>query len=382
MKGTPGFTGIRLREAREARGLTAIALAQLLGVTRAAVSQYETGDSTPQPEMMEKIAATLNFPMAFFLRPNKGNEINEPIFYRSMASATKEARLRGKHRYLWLKEVVAFLRSYVKFPTVNFPDTGVPDNPVRLTSDDIEVIATTVRRTWGLGNGPISNVCLLAENNGALVSRFELGAATLDAFSAWAPGPNIPFVILGSDKGSAVRSRYDIAHELGHLVLHRKVDETRVSDGTTHKLLEEQAHRFASAFLLPSLSFAEDAFSLTLDSFRALKPKWRVSIAMMIYRAQELGFIPEEQARRMWINYNRRGWRTHEPLDDQMKIEEPVVLRRAFEVLIDNRLLARSQVIASLPYNARDIEEITNLPHEYLEDDSPYVWAINTLNNR
>jgi transcriptional regulator with XRE-family HTH domain len=96
--GTNGFVGRRLREAREARGITAVSLAEILGVTRAAISQYEHGPRTPSPEIAERIASTLRLPLSFFMRP-ANDRAQRKIFYRSLSAATKAARVRSERKY-------------------------------------------------------------------------------------------------------------------------------------------------------------------------------------------------------------------------------------------------------------------------------------------
>src|SRR5262245_27483158 len=221
--GTPGFVGTRLREAREARGLTAISLADLLGVTRAAVSQYENDLQSPRPEVMKRICDCLNLPLRFFLRP----VVERPTptsFYRSMSAATKAARIRAEKRREWLREIVLYLREYIVLPTVHFPVFNFPSNPQLISDDDIESVATMARQFWNLSNGPIANVVRLLENNGSIIARDYFEVKTLDAFSRWDGMDNIPYVILSADKDSAARSRTDIGHELGHLLLHRNVN--------------------------------------------------------------------------------------------------------------------------------------------------------------
>src|SRR6185295_3695781 len=110
-------------------------------------------------------------------------------------------------------------------------------------------------------NGAISNVTWLLENNGAIITRTCLEANTLDAFSEWQTPEGTPYFILGADKNVAVRSRFDIAHELGHIILHRNVEAVCIARQADHKLLEQQANRFAGAFLLPEHSFMSDFFS-------------------------------------------------------------------------------------------------------------------------
>src|SRR6185312_6064885 len=122
-----------------------------------------------------------------------------------------------------------------------------------------------------MGDGPISNVTWLLENIGAVVARTDLGAAELDGLSRWSDLLGHPCVMLASGDATACRSRFDAAHELGHLILHRAVTPAQSRDPAIHRQLEQQAHRFAGAFLLPKAAFAAELFSMTLDSFRQLK---------------------------------------------------------------------------------------------------------------
>lgn len=370
-QGTPGFVGARLREGREARGLTAIALSEILGVSRQAVSQYENDQQTPRPEVMHKIEQVLRLPPEFFSRPVRELPEARRIFYRSMSSATKTARIRAERRYGWLTVIVDYLQRYASFPPVSFPRFDVPSDPRELSWEDIENLASETRRFWGMGEGPISNVVWLLENNGAVVARGMIGADKLDAFSEWYEWHehhNTPYVFLGAEKDSGPRSRYDAAHELGHLVLHRHISRKHITHQPTFKLIEDQAHRFGAAFLLPASTFATDLPAPSLDAFRALKPVWKVSIAMMVYRSAELDLIDKEHAQRLWRNRARRGWTHKEPLDDQLPIEKPRLLRRVFELLVNEGVQSRAEIRARLPYALSDIEELADLPPGFLED--------------
>ena len=116
--GTPGFVGASLREAREARGITAIALAEDLGISRAAVSQYEADQQSPRPEVMEQIAARLRLPLRFFMQKH-APDVDSLIFWRSVSTATKSARTRVRRRLKWLRSIAIYLREYVEFPPVD-----------------------------------------------------------------------------------------------------------------------------------------------------------------------------------------------------------------------------------------------------------------------
>lgn len=371
--GTPGFRPERLRSAREARSMSGAALAELAGVTRAAISQYERGEQTPSPMVLQRIADAMNLPQQHFLATI--HSVNAPVFYRSFASALKRSRLRAERRLEWLQEIVDYLGTSIEFPTLNVPDFSSP-NVLQLSGDDIDDIATKVRRHWGLGDGPISNMVRLSENNGVVTARQFLDSDRLDAFSYWPDHERHPLVVLSSDKECAVRSRFDLAHELGHLVLHRHIHAKQLTSKADFKQIELQANRFAGAFLLPAKSFLEELYSLTLDAFLAQKKRWCTSVALMVRRCEDLGVLNEDLAHRLWINLGRRGWRRREPLDDELPIEQPVFLTRCFELLVATGPTARDLLLSELPWSAPEIEELVGLPEGLLkrqDEDQPEI---------
>lgn len=368
--GTPGFVGVRLREAREARGLTLVALHDLVGVSAQSLSQYEAGRSSPSPHVLERISVAVNMPEHFFLLPERETRPST-IFARSMSSATKTARTRAERRFEWLRDVASYLSEFVAFPTPNFPDLGLPDDPLLLSDDEIEEAADAARRHWGMRDDPIANMVLLLENNGAIIARDKLGAETLDGLSEFVVEDGRPYIIVGTDKGSPVRWRFDAAHELGHMVLHANVAPEQLLRPETFKRIEEQAHRFAAAFLLPLASFGDDLSAVNLDAFRALKAKWKVSISAMIIRARHAGFLSEQTERSLWVNYSRRGWRRIEPYDETMQPEEPRLLRRAFDLVLSEGAQTPEDVLSRVALHANDVEALCGLPNGYLANFSP-----------
>lgn len=365
--GTPRFISKRLKEAREARGISAVSLSDLVGVSKQAISQYENNKLSPRPEVLEKIASRLNIPITYF---KHSNEINMgTIFFRSRSTATKSARIRAERRYGWLRIIDLYLRKFVSFPKVNFPKFDMPKDPKQISNKQIEEIAIETRRFWSIPDGePIDNMVSLLEQNGYVIARDELGAEKLDAFSDvnQLDLNSTQYIILGSDKNISVRSRFDAAHEYAHLILHSNIDKSYLNRTVEYKLIEEQAHRFAGAFLLPANAFAIDFYSANLDALLALKPKWKISIAMMIKRSEDLNFITSEQARWLWINLSKRGWKLKEPLDDEIEIEQPLLLKRAIELLEEKNLQTRQDILFNIPLIPTDIEKIANLVPGYL----------------
>ena len=146
------------------------------------------------------------------------------------------ARKRAKHKFSWLKTISDYLQEFIEFPAVNFSEGIFPDDPLKITPTMIESAASNLRKHWGLKDRPISNVIHLLENNGAVVTRMRLDAHTLDAFSCWRKDQQRPYFVLGADKNVAARSRLDAAHELGHIILHRHIDQHKIKNTTMFSL--------------------------------------------------------------------------------------------------------------------------------------------------
>lgn len=361
------FVGARLVEARLARGISGAALAELLDISTSAISQYENERIAPRPEVLEQLTRQLNVPTAFFFRNVLSEEPDRPMFWRSLGLASKAGHVQARQRFRWLREIVRYVNTHLEFPTIDLPELNIGD-PLGASLEQIESAADEVRLRWGLGDGPIEDAILLLENHGVVVTRTNFGDRGLDAFSYWSAADGLPYVVIGDDKGSAVRERYDALHELAHLLMHSKLDVKALSAKRGHRLLEDQAFRFASALALPAKPFLADLWAPTLDAFRSLKPRWKVSIGVMIHRCQELNVTTPEQTQRLWINYSRRGWRKDEPLDD-MPVEQPRLLKRSFDLLVSSGTKTRAQIVTDLALPGIVIESLVGLPVGYFKDD-------------
>ena len=196
---------------------------------------------------------------------------------------------------------------------------------------EIEDIAQLTRRHWGLGDGPIANMVALLETYGAVATRFSLGSARIDAFSCWISGK--PYIVLGSDRKSAARSRFDAAHELGHLILHRDISQEDIQKKSVLDRIEQEANRFAGAFLFPRNSFLSEFYSTRMGHLAGLKRRWRVSIQAIAHRAKDLDAIDEYQ----YINFRKQisaqKMLVVETLDDVLPLENPSLLVKAWDLI-------------------------------------------------
>jgi Zn-dependent peptidase ImmA (M78 family) len=270
-----------------------------------------------------------------------------------------------------VQDLTGYLREYIDFPDTNFPDLNLPADPLKISVDEIEKIAMSLRKFWGLGDGPLPSVITLLENNGVFISRDDLFLASLDGLSRWSQSDGTPYCLVASGKNSAARTTMDLLHELGHLILHRDLDQRYVSVPMIHKLIETQAFAFAGAFALPEESFASDLYSLSLDSFINQKRKWGVSIAATIKRCEALNLATESQLEKLWRTLSARGWRTAEPLDDEIPVEQPRLLGRAIEIVLSQGILSKEAVMDALALPGADIEDMAVLPRGILSPPDP-----------
>src|SRR5450755_2720577 len=245
---TPGaFDARRLTLARWANELTKKELADRGGVSAVSITQYEAGNTLPSPAIRSGLALACGVPLAYFERSpgRRRPDFSSRSFFRSLRSTSQRERDRADALAEHVVDVVDTLNAHVELPLADHPSLPAE----RGARPEIEQIADSTRREWNVPHGPIANVVRLLESRGIVVARLRSGGRRLDAFSRWFG--DRPVVILWSDKSDKARSRFDAAHELGHLIMHSDADPLSLEQ-------ERQAHMFASAFLMPSASVASD----------------------------------------------------------------------------------------------------------------------------
>lgn len=361
------FQGARLKQARTAREMTASSLAERVGVTAPSVTNWEKDRAQPRAQARTAIARTLELPELFFLRPASPTAPST-FRFRSLSAATKRARRAAQVKAQWLHEVVEFVTTTIDIPRVNLPQMSLPTDPRQLTDDDIERAADETRAHWGLRDGPIPHLCRLMESNGIVVGRFALNAAELSGLSGFSRGGR-PYAVLNIEKASCVRGRFDAAHELGHLVLHRGA--TTRPESALHRLMENQAHRFAGALLFPTAAVADEVCSTSLDSLVELKRRWKLSVGAQVFRLAQAGLISERQQMRLQRQIGARGWRTWEPLDDEIPVERPSLLARAYELLVENGGFTPDSIVRAVPLAHHDHQLLAGLPSGWMEGQRP-----------
>ncbi|MGG2399954.1 XRE family transcriptional regulator [Pseudomonas sp. SH1-B] len=371
------FQPSRLEQALAARGLSAVELAARVGVTSTTISRWRNSAQVPSGDLLFRLAEELRVSPEWLTRQSVAGPARP--YYRGSIAQMKADRALLCARVEWLAEVAAQLESYVDYPAVNVP--RMPFKKASEISDaDIENAAEECRRAWGLKDGPISDAVLLLENAGVIVAREETGTARIEGLSTWTSSGR-PLVFLCADKGNGFRGRFDAAHELGHLVLHSYIEAP--NDSATHKLIEQQAHRFAGAFLLPARSFvAEVAVPVTLQGLLMLKVRWGVSVAAMIMRLVALNLLNESDYLRLIKLRSAKWGNKQEPLDDERAPEEPRLLRRTVDLLHEAGIVRREALPAFMGLSGRDLEGLLGLPWGVLTRPAAEVLEISGVTSQ
>jgi Zn-dependent peptidase ImmA (M78 family)/DNA-binding XRE family transcriptional regulator len=295
------FNPQRLRIARERRAMTKKGFAERVGVAPNTIFRYEAGELVPSDEAIRLFAETLAFPVGFFF----GGDLDQPrrdnASFRGLASKSAKimdaALASGSLSYLfddWISERYQLVE-------LDLPELG--------PGIDAETAAMMLRHHWRLGDKPIENMVHLLEAKGIRVFSLAENTKEVDAFSVWRD--DVPYVFLNRFK-SAERSRFDAAHELAHLCMHKH-------GGAFAELknvpVEREANAFAGAFLMPKTDMRSVITSTiySVDDLVTYKRRWRVAAAALAYRAHEIGLIGESRRNSLYVEMSRRGWLKTEP---------------------------------------------------------------------
>lgn len=347
------FNGGELRLARSFHGYSLEHVAERVGKTRQYLHKLEVGDGSPNPQLTQELSELLGVsPNFFFSTPLISTLSDEQFHFRKLFTAKAQIKSVTIARGTLVGRLVSYLDRELRLPEVVVPSVEVSSST---SFEDIERAAELCRKEWGLGLGPISNMTRLAEHVGAVVTTFKGISTEVDALSITL---GRPIIVLNEAKASICRRRFDVAHELGHAVLH-------VGIHTGDRLTEMQANRFASALLLPRsmmLKLFPKPKGSRLDwaGLRDFKLTWKVSKAAILYRARQLDLITENQYKTGVIGLRARGESQleFEERDGLIQAEPPELLARSLLVLGEKKGVYAKDIAEKLHLGESFLTEI------------------------
>ena len=330
------FDGARLTLARQLAGLRKSDLALLLDMSPTAVAAWESGAKRPTAVTVARLALSLSVDPGFFaMRPDDVAALSATPHFRSLRSTTQLARDQAFAYGQLAVDIATSLEKHVECPDPDVPSFPVPMDAADLDSGGPERASRHVRERWGMSAGPAPHLVRLLENHGVLVVFSPPQTASVDAYSF--DSRLRPVVVLNPVKHDYYRQRFDVAHELGHLVMHTDAEP----GGRT---VEEQANRFAAEFLMPAAQIRDELpkamNAAAWQSLARCKERWGTSLQALLYRARRLGAFSEVSYRNAMATLTSRGWRRSEPGLVTI-LEQPSMLPRALELLAAEGISSR-----------------------------------------
>lgn len=362
----------KLKFARELRCETIIGLANKLGVSRQAVSNWENGNRIPEFNMIQGISKELNVPYSFLVSKEKICISSSMALFRSKVAIPKRTLISFEKILDLYSVFVRETENLVSLPKFRLSSLILKNKDFSILDEKIiENRAKKVREFSSLGNGPISNITALLERAGIMIAYVSEPKSGVYALTKKIN--NRYFILLNVYEQSAVRIRFSLAHELGHILLHSNYDSGIYKNTVLHKRLEKEADLFASILLMPQDGFLLDVIRPTLGGLTLLKPHWKVSIQSMVMRLCQLGILDESHKIMIFKEISRKYSRFNEPYDNgknKIKIDYPSLMNAAFEFL-------NNQGVDYKNYFSKE-----GIPIEFIQKEFSYLSFLDMQNRR
>jgi Zn-dependent peptidase ImmA (M78 family)/transcriptional regulator with XRE-family HTH domain len=368
------FYGEKLRLARLLNGYTQQKLGELVSTTRQYIHQLESDLKQPADDVLDALCESLCVRESFFITP-PGNDVKfEQCHFRKRKTTPVGLANKVLAYSTIFEEFVSYLNLHLELPAPNFPT--IPHSDAGYTNNEIELAAEECRKRWKLGiNTPISNVTKLLENQGVVITEYNGVSDKVDALSV---NRKFPIIVRNNVKESVCRMRFDLAHECGHFVLHEGIE-------TGDNITEQEANKFASAFLFPRVAFDKEfpdfrvIGRMNWATIYELKIRWGMSAKALIYRAHHLKKITAQQYRSANVFLNRSGQSKVEKYDEIMKFENPTLIVNAIKLLNQHLGIDFNVIADELGVNVDLLSSITSIfpPANQINSDKIVKLRIN-----
>lgn len=352
------FNGLELKLLRLFNELSLEDVAEKLGKSKQYIHKLETGLSYPSEDLLNELTNLFKVKKEFFFQVHSPLQ-EDQIHFRSLKTSRQFAKQVVISRAEQLNRLIRYIEEYVNLPSYSINSLDIDHNI--LSGNEIENIADNFRKDYDLGLAPISNLTEFCEDLGIIITDFNSISSEVDALSLICQRP---IIVRNKSKKSASRQRFDIAHEIGHMVLHNGVI-------TGDNLTESQAHRFASSLLLPQ-SMIRTNFPILFKNGRfdwqkmsEFKQIWGISKAAILYRAKQLNLIDENQYKTGVIHLRVNGEAKQEIEDNDsiMPQETPSLLQDAISLMLNDGLTLNN-IIGDLKISEEILSELVGIKFE------------------
>lgn len=328
--------------ARESRGLNQTELANKIGFAPTFLSKIERGEAIISDEQLKSISDITHYPLSFFYQ--EGEIVPENINYRKREKVAQKNLTLVNARVNLERLQVKNLSASLNIPVPAIPSIGITSD---ITPQDI---ARKIRSLWRIKSPIISNVTDVLEQHGIAVRIVDFRTERIDSRTVLTDN-KYPVIVLNKIL-LGDRQRFSLAYQLGHLVMHTftSVDWNRD--------IGHEANLFAAEFLMPEKEMkGEFKEGITIALLAELKRKWKVSMISLLYRADDLGFLSENQKRYLVQQFNDKKIRRREPVELDVPVEQPKLFKQWIAELKRKKKLDVAGMAAELHLNTDEFIE-------------------------
>lgn len=297
--------GKRLKLARAAAGLSLRDLAARIDnrVSAQQIGKYERDEDVPGSGVLIVLSHALGVSLDYLVGDQE--MVLEGVEFRKKQITSKKEQAQIQAKALHLIERYLMVEGILGLSSAEWDKPREAPFPVRQI-EDADRAAQYLREHWNLGIDPIPNLVELFEERGikVLVVDSEENIDGLAAQVRRSRGEPVPVIVVRRGVHGE-RQRFNLAHELGHMVMEVQGDD---------KFCEKAAHRFAGAFLMPAEALWSNVgrhrSSIGWSELFALKQLFGASVQAITYRCQDLGIFPPSLSQRLFREFSRLGFRS------------------------------------------------------------------------
>lgn len=253
----------RLRNAREAQGISQQQAAEAIGLPRTAITQIEAGNRSVSTLELTKLAKLYRHSISYFLdeKPESEEDLDK-MLYRAKSSLDKSPKFKEQiHHYINLCKEGMVLEKILQFETRSGPPKYSLQMP-KSKGDAVlqgSLIAEQERKRLSIGINPIGDLATLIAKQGIWACAADLPD---DISGLFLNNVRTGMIILVNATHVKARKRFSYAHEYAHALFDRD-ESIRISSAQNNsENIEVRANAFAAAFLMPLDGIAEILRSL------------------------------------------------------------------------------------------------------------------------
>jgi len=333
--------------ARDFAGMTQTDLAEKLNVSQGTVSKIEEDIAPASENFILDLSRIFERPVSFFTH-NPGYALILEGHFRKKSALTKKLLKMADAR---MNIARLQINRLVENCSLEFPE--LPKcNPDEYQGGAKE-IASAMRKFLGVPSGPIPNLVEVVESAGCIVRFLDFGTLLIDGFAVLS-GTNMPIIFINK-AFSPDRRRLTLAHEFGHIIMHR---------GSLRPNLEEEAFEFAGEFMMPEREIKSMLYPLNLEKLARLKLRWKVSMAAILQHGKRIGAVNERYYRYIRTELSKNGYSKVEPYEDMVELERPTLLTKILRFYKNDLGYTIDDVAKLLFANNNEVSSLAQPNHE------------------